>query len=165
MANDEDRRAHEAELVQRFAENLSLEDFARWQTLRTGHRVSTHHNAVLILWKAKADGSPEILSWFTVTNLGIGLDGMRIDLTDRYGERTSVTNQPVALHPAVFVWAPFYNEVRRLPNSKDPRQMIIRTAIAMRIKSHQLRWIAGDVYLTPVGEFRVKWPQYKDQRF
>jgi len=161
-----DRQTEEVTLVEAAAALLPLHQYAKWQRLRISHRISVHEGLVLVLWKAKADGSPEVMDSFELTGLHVDFThGVELCLTSKEEGSTLVAQRPTELHPDVFVWCPYHNDVRWLPNTKVPGRSVLRLSLAMKMRSHPTHWVAGDTYLTPVGEFRHKWPQFANTRF
>lgn len=162
-----DRQTAEIELVEAAAALLPLHQYAKWQRLRIAHRISVHEGCVLVLWKAKADGSPEVVDSCELRAVSADFTS-GIALEFRWGNTARpswVGQKPAQVHDDVFVWCPYHNDVRWLPNPKAPGRSVLRLSLAMKMRSHPAHWVAGDTYLTPVGEFRHKWPQFSGTRF
>lgn len=162
-----DRQTDEVQLVEAAAALLPLHQYAKWQRLRIAHRISVHEGCVLVLWKAKADGSPLVIDSYEVVEASCSFaEGVELQLVNAGDQDPSFIGQrPFELHPDVFVWCPYHNDVRWLPNPKAPGRNVLRLSLAMKMRSHPAHWVAGDTYLTPVGEFRHKWPAFANTRF
>lgn len=161
-----DRQTEEVQLVEAAAVLLPLHQFAKWQHLRVAHRISVHEGAILVLWKAKADGTPEVLDSCEVTEVQASFArGLELGLCWREEGTQYVGQRPVEAHPDVFLWCPYHNDVRWLPNPKVPGRSVLRLSLAMKMRSHPAHWVAGDTYLMPVGEFRHKWPAFANTKF
>ena len=163
-----DRKRLEKEYAESLAEALDLEDYAAWQLHAVPHRVSVHRNAVLVLWRWHADGTPEMLDAFTVTGIDLswsrGLEIM-LEASSKGRSTWSVGQRPTRLaNGEIFVWTPYFPDIRYEPKPEG-EGWLLRASLCMRMKSHPDTVVAGDSYLMPVGEFRGRFPQYKNIRF
>jgi hypothetical protein len=161
------RQEEEREMVEAAAQTLPVEAYAAWQRLRVPHRISVHKGCVLVLWKACADGTPDVVSACEVVSADMSFErGVSLGLKWRgvFGTQ-EISQVPSQLHPDVFAWCPYHNDVRWLPHPQNPEQQVLRLSLVMKMRSHPSFWVAGDTYLTPVGEFRHKWPQYASMKF
>ena len=157
------RRHQEIDLAEQAAERMSLEEYARWQRARVAHRVSVHVGCIMVAWHMTAARVPQVRrAALIVTDLQMDAgNGVCIVFNDTW----TVGHKPSHLDGLCpFVWVPFFPDVRWEPHPQG-EGMVLRVAMAMRFNSHPDHWTAGDTYLTPVGEFRGRFPQFAETKF
>lgn len=162
-----DRKLLEVAYAEKAAEALPLEDYARWQVCTVAHRVSVQRGSVLVLYKMHADGRPEPLQSFKLTEIDLSWNtGLQLSFLSSGLSQMDyhVKQSPDMLAHDIFCWTPFFPDVRYEPHPEG-EGWLLRTALCIRMRSHPDHPVPGDTYLMPVGEFRGRFPQYASVRF
>lgn len=168
MATNDDSR-HMLELT--WARELTLKQSQaeqdHWAQMKIAHRVAVNKNKFLIVWKATADGQAEVINSLKLVRMDSSLDqGMRLLFLDQVGSMVWVDHTPRAFAGTdVFVWLPFFNNVKYGPNHYNEQTWGIRLAINMKMRSHPDYWVHGHTYLTELPEFRARFPRFAETKF
>lgn len=155
---------HEARLI------LSPDDRAAWDDMRYVVRPFVYYDKIFIVWHL-VKGEPQVKDIFTATTVDASFrDGLWVRL------RSSVTSQECIvshrprrlLDSGVFVWVPFFTEVRFVSadwsDPAAPRNMRLSICAKMR-HNHELLLEERCDYLTELHSFRARFPQYRDTKF
>jgi len=162
-----DRKQIERDHAEQMAAKLSPEEYALWRTTPVASRISVHQDSILIMWSLEGD-QPKLIDVFTVVEvraswrLGMSL---RLDSKSYSEVPLWITHEPTPLFgKPVFVWMPFMPDVRY---ERHPRAdgWVMRTSLSVRTQSHPDTLTDGDIYLTSIGEFRGRYPQFASTRF
>lgn len=162
---DINRKEIETTLTEQFAVQMELPLYALWQQCNVAHRVSVHEGCVLVVWRKTADGSADPLEAFEVTKAALDCRyGLSVQLST-HRESRWVQHHPQQLKEyPLFLWTPFCSDIRYEPHPKYSG-MVLRLPLAMRMKHHPDYAQAGDILITPVSNFKTRFPQFADTKF
>ena len=107
-------------------------------------------------------GTLRIINFDACTSSGLGA-AFETDITDNGEGVQWVGHSPARLFDLpVFVHVPFISEVTYAPESRNPEKYVVRFPLVFKTASNPNAPIAGDIYVTQVGEFRGQYPEFAD---
>lgn len=167
--DDIERKNKERECVQVMVEDLFVEEFALWQARPVTSRMTASKGSIFVLWKMSADMRPMIVDAFEVIDIDLTtMEGLRVWVESKRFARLgyAITHKPSQLagDQEVFAWVPFIPNVNYMPHPGG-KGWVLRAEICARTRSRSQDPVAGDTYLSPVGEFRARFRAFAEVRF
>lgn len=159
-----DKREYETRWSRQLADtHLSKEDYQLWRDYRSVDRVTLSLGTKIVHWQRK-NGEPTIVSSFVLQSANLS-DGSLKYTFDRAGENHIVDNVPrVLADTEVFVWVPFFNEVRHIPGNWDmatqPGYTTVGLCVWQRTNPTKIK-ANNHSYVTTLKVFAREW-QNKD---
>ena len=147
--------------------NQSAADHAEWTAAGFTFRVLAHYDKIFVVWKQGPKG-PQILGKLRLTNIDAStFDGLGVcietDITNTDDGVQWVSHSPARLFGLpIFVHVPFISEITFTPESRNPEKYVLRFPLVFKTASNPNSPIAGDIYVTQIGEFRGSYPEFAD---
>ena len=138
-----------------------------WTNAGFTFRVLTHYNKIFVVWRQGSNG-PQALGKFRVVEFeldsrnGIGVC-IESDLGSAPDGMQWVSHDPSRLFDLpVFAHVPFISEVTYIPESHDPDNFVVRVPLVFKTASNPAAAKPNDIYVTQIGEFRGRYPEFAD---
>ena len=145
----------------------SKTDHSEWEASGFTFRVLAHYDKIFVVWRHTLRG-PQILGKLRVINFdacissGLGA-AIETDTTDSGEGVQWVGHSPARLFDLpVFAHVPFISEVTYAPEARNPEKYVIKFPLVFKTASNPNSPIAGDIYVTQIGEFRGQYPEFAD---
>ena len=142
---------------------LDADDAADWHEAGYTFRTHCNLNKIFVLWTPFVD-SPFIHTQVTVRDVHLSVrNGMSVRVADKEGQTQWITHTPSKLlNRDVFCHVPYLLDVQYIPNKFRSEEMILRFPLVFKTASKPSLFIEGDTYITPVSEFRLTFPEFKN---
>jgi len=141
----------ELRLVQGLLWHLSPEVQNRWAACKSSRRILAYLNKVLVVYEFKND-APVILDKLTCTAATLDLsDGLSSTWVTQAGNKVTVGQVPIEVHPSVFLWHTFSSELLY-----SPYKGVYATKFSLLFKSRHSpkQHNEGAVYIQELAAFR-----------
>lgn len=139
-------------------------DRSKWKDFHSTNRIYLGNGKRLVVWRWTVKG-PEILDVLRVTGMLADINsGVQIGMQGRRGQ-FAVGHTPSLLPQAyVFLWVPFFFDLRWVPNSFDDLhgQKNMTFPVCVKTLSNPSNQLSeGADYVTEYSEFQRNWPSHK----
>ncbi len=167
MQNDQ-RLYIERSLAAQLSKQIqSPKDHDEWTNSGFTFRVLVHYDKILVVWKQGLKG-PQVLGKLRITEFELdSRNGLGVCIESDLGSKPDgmqwVSHDPSRLFDLpVFAHVPFISEVTYIPESQDTSNFVVRVPLVFKTASNPSAAKLNDIYVTQIGEFRGRYPEFAD---
>lgn len=135
---------------------LGLEDWNRWLSMRSSHRILVFAGQRLLLWRMQGE-SADIFETLLVRDFNADIrQGLEVTLEDTHGKVFRVEHEPVPVH-GVFLHVPRYCDLQFFPRDGEVVPNL-RFSILLRMSLNPSTKQPDCTYLTTVHALTKLFP-------
>ena len=167
MQNDQRLYIERSLAAQLSKENQPPSCHTEWVNAGFTFRILTHYDKILVVWRQGPKG-PQVLGKLRITEFELdSRNGLGVCIESDLGSKPDgmqwVSHDPSRLFDLpVFAHVPFISEVTYIPESQDAGNFVVRVPLVFKTASNPSAPKLNDIYVTQIGEFRGRYPEFED---